>query len=104
MYTIYNIGYRITNNDYVNMFNALYTVYLSDWLLVSAYICCLILVIGISAKSCIGAPLVRMYVYNYIGTYAWLLIASTSICTSQSTRESPLNHNLPHVTSLTHIA
>ena len=35
----------------------MHCIYLSDRLSVSAYICCLISVIGISAKSCIGAPL-----------------------------------------------
>ena len=38
----------------------------SDWLSVSAYICCLVSVIRIPAKSCISAPLVCVYVYVYV--------------------------------------
>ena len=59
------IDYRITNSDYV-----MHCIYLSDWLSVSAYICCLISVIGISAKSCISAPLLYNHVYAYKWTYA----------------------------------
>ena len=56
IYNVHYIDYRITNSDYVNMF--IHCIYLSDWLSVSAYICCLISVIGILIKSCIGAPFV----------------------------------------------
>ena len=60
VFTMYTTGcIWITELQIVIMYICLmHCIYLSDWLLVSAYIWCLIWVIGILAKSCIGTPLI----------------------------------------------
>ena len=77
VYTIY-VDYRsrITKSDYVNMFNVLYVyTYLSDRLLVLAYICCIVSVIRISAKPCITAPLIFIIcMYTCIYIYMYMLM------------------------------
>ena len=69
IYSVHYIDYRIT---IVIMY--MHCIYLSDQLLVLAYIRCLILVIGISAKSCIGAPLVKGYLYTKIIKFTCVVI------------------------------